>query len=322
MDNAASMVYDEASSHQTESVMQDHAVRAEAQRRQQMWQALIEQGGPEAVPAAVLRELGIYGGAQGVWVDKVRTAPCTDDGMGVSVGLLHTGRHYADDLSEDGVLYHYPKTDRPAARDANEVDATKNAGRLGLPVFVISQRDHTRRDVRRAWVAEWDDASRLFLITFEDAPSREPLNGEPAAHAIPDDAPFSAFTSDRGTYRAVRDRPGQQQFKFAVLKRYGPKCGVCDVSVVDLLQAAHIIPKEQRGTDDPRNGLVLCANHHLAFDAGLFAIDPDTLALRVKPDGPTSQALCLAATHLSQVHGSPHDEALTWRFARWTHTIA
>jgi hypothetical protein len=29
------------------------------------------------------------------------------------------------------MLYHYPKTARPATRDANEVEATKNAGRLG-----------------------------------------------------------------------------------------------------------------------------------------------------------------------------------------------
>jgi hypothetical protein len=102
----------------------DDAVRTELTRRQWMWDALLAQGGPQAVPAAVLRELGIYGGAQGVWVDKDRTAVRTADGTGVSLGLLHTGQHYPDDLSADGILYHYPKTDRPAVRDANEVSAT------------------------------------------------------------------------------------------------------------------------------------------------------------------------------------------------------
>jgi hypothetical protein len=30
-----------------------------------------------------LRTLGLYGGAQGIWVDKIRTAPLTADGVGV-----------------------------------------------------------------------------------------------------------------------------------------------------------------------------------------------------------------------------------------------
>jgi hypothetical protein len=41
----------------------------------------------------------------------------------------------------------------------------------------------------------------------------------------------------------------------------------------------HIVPKNQNGTDDPRNGLTLCARfedapHHWAFDAGLFTLCP------------------------------------------------
>ena len=32
-------------------------------------------------------------------VDKARTGPLTDDGIGIAVGLLHTGRTYSDDIS-------------------------------------------------------------------------------------------------------------------------------------------------------------------------------------------------------------------------------
>ena len=61
---------------------------------------------------ARLRELGIYGGAQCIWVDKARTA-CSEIGAdGATVAILHTGRHYADDLSDDGVIYTTPQ--RPA----------------------------------------------------------------------------------------------------------------------------------------------------------------------------------------------------------------
>jgi hypothetical protein len=52
-----------------------------------------------AVPR-LLREVGIYGGAQGVWIDADKTRGINGPG-GVTVGLLHTARHYADELSAD-----------------------------------------------------------------------------------------------------------------------------------------------------------------------------------------------------------------------------
>jgi putative restriction endonuclease len=39
--------------------------------------------------------------------------------------------------------------------------------------------------------------------------------------------------------------------------------------------AAHIIPKQRSGTDDPRNGLSLCRTHHWAFDEGIFSLSDD-----------------------------------------------
>jgi len=104
-------------------------VQQEMEYRRGMWNSLLKVGGPKGVAPGVLRDLGIYGGAQGVWVDKARTSSLTEDGTGVTVGLLHTGSSYADDLSDDGVLYHYPSTNRPRGRDLAEIEATKAAGR-------------------------------------------------------------------------------------------------------------------------------------------------------------------------------------------------
>lgn len=109
---------------------------AELAHRYALWQDL--KGRDAALSPSILRELGVYGGAQGIWVDKQRTHSLTEDGHGVTVSVLHTGNSYADDLSGDGVLYHYPSTDRPAGRDRSEIEATKAAGILGLPIFVIS----------------------------------------------------------------------------------------------------------------------------------------------------------------------------------------
>ena len=178
---------------------------------------------------------------------------------GVTVGLLHTGRSYADDMSADGVLYHYPSTNRAASRDVSEVAASKAAGTLGLPVFVVatSPDDVRLRDVHRAWVSDWDDATRIFLILFGDAPM--PRSSAPAE----EDTTFELFSARDRRKRLSIVREGQQAFKFAVLKRYGAFCAVCDVDVLEGLDAAHIVPKNVSGADHPANGLVLCSFHHV-----------------------------------------------------------
>lgn len=102
-------------------------------------------------------------------------------------------------------------------------------------------------------------------MTFaEEVPAAPP--GEDGA------SPFVLETEVSRSSRSVVDRPNQQRFKFAVLRLYGPACAVCDLAVRELLQAAHLRRKAEGGSDDPRNGLVLCALHHLAYDRGLWAI--------------------------------------------------
>ena len=141
---------------------------AEYERRQAMWKALLQSGGPSGLSPDILRQLGVYGGAQGIWVDKTRTVSLTPSGHGVAVGLLHTGSHYADDLREDGIIYHYPATRRPPGRDAAEIAAVKAAGEIGLPMFVIAhpRPGASTRNVALGWVASFDDRSRQFLILF------------------------------------------------------------------------------------------------------------------------------------------------------------
>src|SRR5215213_4522009 len=182
-----------------------YAVKQELERRIGMWNALLAAGGPQRVQPNLLRELGTYRGQQGIWRDKQRTGNLTDGG--VTVGVLHTGRHYADDLSADGVLYHYPATNRHAGFDTSEVNATKAAGTLSLPVFVITHSDTSpgKRDVYLGWVDDWDDDLGLFLITFSDEARSRRLLTEP-------DEPFELIEKREQVKREVKVRPGQQQF--------------------------------------------------------------------------------------------------------------
>jgi putative restriction endonuclease len=285
-------------------VAQEHA------RREAMWTSLLAAGGPGGLAPRLLREVGVYGGAQGVWVDTDRTRGIDGTG-GITVGLLHTGRHYADELSADGVLYHYPRTSRPPGRDRSEVEATKAAGRLRLPVFVVTAGvPAASRDVQKGWVEGWDDDTEVFLVTFaEDVPA-EPPSDDGAS-------PFVFETEVTRSSRSVVDRPNQQRFKFAVLKLYGPACAVCDLAITELLQAAHLRRKAEGGSDDPRNGLVLCALHHLAYDRGLWAIEPSSLAVRNQPGGPDAAQLRLTRGSLRHLPNRPHEDALRYAWSSW-----
>ena len=205
-----------------------------------------------------LRELGVYGGAQGIWVDKNRTGRLSSDG--VAVAVLHTGRHYADDLSDLGIVYHYPRTRRPAGRDAAEVAAVKACETFKVPIFVISETsDGNRRRVRLAWVTAHDDPARIFLITFGDQPALAPDIPHP-------DDPFRLETRRRRTRadveRAIRD----PNFNFAVNRRYEGRCVVVAISVPEMLDAVHLVPVERGGVDDERNALLLTASLHRALD--------------------------------------------------------
>jgi putative restriction endonuclease len=282
----------------------------ERARREAMWASLQAAGGPNGVSPRLLREVGVYGGAQGIWIDADRTRGIDRTG-GITVSLLHTGRHYADELSADGVLYHYPRTGRPPGRDRSEVEATREAGRLRLPVFVVTPSVPTSsRNVHKGWIEGWDDDAEVFLVTFaEDVPAAPPA--EDGA------SPFVLETEVTRTNRSVVNRPNQQRFKFAVLKLYGPACAVCDLAVADLLQAAHLRGKAERGSDDPRNGLVLCALHHVAYDRGLFAIEPTSQDVRVLPNGPDAVQLRLTRRSLHHLPRKPHQEALIYAWSAW-----
>lgn len=66
-------------------------------------------------------------------------------------------------------------------------------------------------------------------------------------------------------------------FQKRVLEIYDNKCTLCNAGLVHPtkgreVEAAHIVPRSQKGADDARNGLALCRAHHWAFDRGLFGI--------------------------------------------------
>jgi hypothetical protein len=58
-------------------------------------------------------------------------------------------------------------------------------------------------------------------------------------------------------------------------------CAVCDITIRECLQGAHVDEIKHGGDDTVTNGIVLCGSHHLMFDKHLFGIDPETRAIVV-----------------------------------------
>jgi putative restriction endonuclease len=255
-----------------------------------------------------VRELGIYGGASGVWVDKSRTNALAKEG--VAVGLLHTGRHYDDDIDETGVLYHYPTTQRPESRDNNEIQSIKNAKTLKLPIFVIRNIGN-RKKIDLAWMDDFDDQLRICILTFHGVnPDANSYRTPQYISSLPLFGPRKKSMVE--VLRADRD----PFFKFNILKRFQGICLVTEINVTEMLDAAHIIPVANGGTESNENGMLLSASAHRALDSGLWAVNPNTLQIETKSGGPTAQRMKLIITDLSHQAANLNLEALEFRYER------
>ena len=89
-----------------------------------------------------------------------------------------------------------------------------------------------------------------------------------------------------------------------------------DINVTEMLDAAHIIPVASGGTESNENGMLLSASAHRALDSGLWAINPLTLQIETKQDGPSAQRMKLSITDLSHYANKLNLEALEYRYEK------
>jgi|SRR5580700_914334 putative restriction endonuclease len=289
------------------------SVVAERARRYRVWSELTTRyPGGLGAPASFVRQLGIYGGmGQGIFVDKKRTTGAIVKN-GVAVGLNWANGYAEDGAEGDQFIYGYPSTRRPGLSDSNEIAAVKNARGLDLPVFFIDAvTSPSARNVRLAWVLDWDDAQRAFVLVFSE-PERQTEIRTPTQPFVLDK------TGDDRVGREAKDRPGQRMFKYRVLKRYGSQCALCSLSIPPLLDAAHLKPSALLGTDDERNGLVLCKVHHTALDKRLIAINPKTLCVELLDELYSLDQLKIEHTSILHLREKPAMEAIEWLYAHRT----
>lgn len=95
-----------------------------------------------------------------------------------------------------------------------------------------------------------------------------------------DMVPLVAESGEKyGSPVEVRPRLGQSSFRVLVTDAYQRRCAITGESTLMALEAAHIVPYSGEGGHDVRNGLLLRADFHRLFDAGLVSVTPD---LRVR----------------------------------------
>lgn len=78
-------------------------------------------------------------------------------------------------------------------------------------------------------------------------------------------------------------RRGQPAFRKLLLEVYGGSCAFSACTLVDVLDAAHIVPYQGGETNHPQNGLLLRTDIHALFDLGLLAVDTGDMTIVVAP---------------------------------------
>lgn len=178
-------------------------------------------------------------------------------------------------------------------------------------------KEFYRNEDQLAWEAE-RARDRLEVAQNESGHAEEDMNSGSGGSQGEIETGETASTTTA--------RAGQSDFRAVVRDRYSDECVLCDISEVGLLQASHILDwsdnESYRG--DPANGLLLCYNHHRAFDLNLFTLNIDGEVV-VSPDfhpedeflkrtllDRSGETICLPEEPSSAEFLEKHNEQIPW----------
>ena len=140
----------------------------------------------------------------------------------------------------------------------------------------------------KVYVVDFRDYKDFFLnidqyMEFNEYDIDE--NGKPIAKTIDREPKSPLKSNERKRYSSSRLQR-DYNFRTAVLKAYNNQCAICRTKNEAVLQAAHLhgfeVAKTDLNADNPKNGICLCANHHLMYDDYYFEVDVSNLQIVVK----------------------------------------
>lgn len=250
------------------------------------------------VKPSKLRDLGIYGGAAGVWVNSDVTRGVVSPSSGVAVSILHTGKNYSDNMSSNGIDYDFPNTNRNGSHDQNEIQALKNCFESKIPLFVISKASNQKlRNVHIGLVQTFDEINAKAFIRFvaqdklfptanetiKESQAEYKATFENEVNESLDDSSenrqrrlASRSTKPKVVYRLVQDYHRDPDVVAEALYRAEGFCEKCKEKAPFIkrsngepyLEVHHIIPLSQGGLDSLENVISLCPNCHRKIHFG------------------------------------------------------
>jgi hypothetical protein len=207
----------------------------------------------------------------------------TDDGKIVHSENMRTLAERLDSVASDRTRTTSDKTRaRQQAARARQFDAlVKDALARLLPLqLVINDGNQADREQLGAgssevafraldavpwYVHKYDERSGQYVIVRDVVPGRDVGGDESSSEYL--------GPPDERQLVAIRVRRGQRDFRERLLSAWGSKCVVTGCRIVDLLEAAHIVPHAEVADYRTSNGLLLRADVHTLFDLRLLSID-------------------------------------------------
>jgi hypothetical protein len=108
----------------------------------------------------------------------------------------------------------------------------------------------------------------------------------------------------------IASRPEQTAFSMELRELYEGRCAVTRCDTIEVLEAAHIQVKRGADNNDMKNGILLRADIHALFDAGLISLSEDGTRVQVRAafhDDSSYQFLNNAFVHRPN-HDAPSKE--------------
>ena len=263
----------------------------------------------------LIKKLKIHKGERGIYRDVTNTRKSIFNN-GLALSVLNTGKIYDDLLTDSHLEYHYPTTTQKTT-DQGEINSLKEAEKYNLPIFIVLgvNTEASKKELQLGYIKNHNDQQKTILIEFDynkELILTPKYDSYIDTYINEDDLPL--FQKRKKKSISAKSRANNQpKFRADVFNYYQNECAVCGINL--FLDAAHIIPVENYGTDNKENGLILCKNHHKAFDDGFFKINPNNLKIEIIKED--KNVLNITRDNLNHLINKPGKMYLEWRYKKY-----
>jgi hypothetical protein len=146
-----------------------------------------------------------------------------------------------------------------------EIERFRNSGNSAQQSLFEKLKGYSHAGIRRIYETEADELLTLFSF---DAPQSDGQNEVARLMRL----------------GIIASRPNQSAFSASIRRTYENKCAVTRNSTAEVLEAAHIKIAKNIDDNSVQNGILLRADIHALFDAGLIALTLDGKRLELSTE--------------------------------------